>query len=263
MLDKIKVGFIGFGNMAQALAEGLIIKEVIKPNQIYACSKNWEKLYKNTKEKGMNPCKTSEELVKESDIVIIAVKPYLIPEVITPIKEILKKKIVISVAAGYSFEKYEALLSPGTSHLSTIPNTPVSIGEGIIIAENRHSLSDEEYQLVEELFSKIALLQFVDSKQLSIAGTLSGCGPAFTSMFIEALADAAVKHGLTREISYKLASQMVAGTGKLQIATGKHPGEMKDAVCSPGGTTIVGVATLERKGLRSAVIDAIDAIETK
>ena len=147
--------------------------------------------------------------------------------------------------------------------MSTIPNTPVSIGEGIIIAENRHSLSNEEYQLVEELFSKIALLQFVDSKQLSIAGTLSGCGPAFTSMFIEALADAAVKHGLTREISYKLASQMVAGTGKLQIATGKHPGEMKDAVCSPGGTTIVGVATLERKGLRSAVIDAIDAIETK
>lgn len=263
MLEKIKVGFIGFGNMAQALAEGLIIKEVIEPNQIYACAKNWEKLYKNTKEKGMNPCKTSEELVKESDIVIIAVKPYLIPEVITPIKEILKKKIVISVAAGYSFEKYEALLSPGTSHLSTIPNTPVSIGEGIIIAENRNSLSEEEYQLVEELFSKIALLQFVDSKQLSIAGTLSGCGPAFTSMFIEALADAAVKHGLTREISYKLASQMVAGTGKLQIATGKHPGEMKDAVCSPGGTTIVGVATLERKGLRSAVIDAIDAIETK
>ena len=263
MLDNIKIGFIGFGNMAKAMADGFIFKEAIKPNQIYACARNWDKLCANTIDKGINPCKTAEELVEKSDIVVIAVKPYLIPNVITPIREKLKGKIVISVAAGYSFEKYEALLCPGTSHLSTIPNIPVSIGEGIIIAENRHSLSKEEYKIVEELFSKISLLQLVDSNQLSIAGTLSGCGPAFTSMFIEALADAAVKHGLTRDVSYKLASQMVAGTGKLQIATGQHPGQMKDAVCSPGGTTIVGVAILERKGLRSSVIDAIDAIETK
>lgn len=249
--------------MAQALAEGFLYKKVLVANQIYACARDWDKLCANTQAKGMNACKTATELVNQSDVIIIAVKPYLIEEIITPIKDILQKKIVISVAAGYQFEKYESLLLPGTSHISTIPNTPVSIGEGIIIAENRHSLSEEEYKLVEELFSKISMLQFVDSNQLSIAGTISGCGPAFASMFIEALSDAAVKHGLPRDISYKLSSQMVAGTGKLQLATGKHPGEMKDAVCSPGGTTIVGVTTLERKGLRSAVIDAIDAIETR
>lgn len=261
MLENITIGFIGFGNMAQALANGLLFKNVVKPQQIYASAKNYEKLCKNTREKGMIPCKSTNELVEQCDIIIIAVKPFMIPEVITPIKELLEKKIVISVAAGYPFEKYEAILVPGTHHLSTIPNTPVSIGEGIIICENHHSLTKEEYDTVAELFTKIALLEIVDTKQLTVAGTLSGCGPAFVSMFLEALADGAVKHGLPRDISYRLASQMVAGTGKLQIETGAHPGAMKDAVCSPGGTTIVGVATLERKGLRSAVIEAIDEIE--
>lgn len=263
MIENTKIGFIGFGNMAKAIAEGLIIKNVVKPNQIYACARNWDNLCKSTEENGINACKTSQELVNESDIVIIAVKPNVIPSIIEPIKEDLKNKIVVSVAAGYTFDKYEELLLPGTAHLSTIPNTPVSIGEGIIVAEKRHSLSDKQHKLIDDIFSKIALLEFVDSNQLSIAGTISGCGPAFASMFIEALSDAAVKHGLTREASYKLASQMILGTGKLQIETGKHPGEMKDAVCSPGGTTILGVTTLDKKGFRGAIVDAIDAIEGK
>lgn len=263
MIENTKIGFIGFGNMAKAIAEGIIRKNVVKPNQIYACARNWDNLCKSTEENGINACKTSQELVNESDIVIIAVKPNVIPSIIEPIKEDLKNKIVVSVAAGYTFDKYEELLIPGTAHLSTIPNTPVSIGEGIIVAEKRHSLSDKQYKLIDDIFSKIALLEFVDSNQLSIAGTISGCGPAFASMFIEALSDAAVKHGLTREASYKLASKMILGTGKLQIETGEHPGAMKDAVCSPGGTTILGVTTLEKKGFRGAIVDAIDAIEGK
>lgn len=263
MIENTKIGFIGFGNMAKAIAEGLIIKNVVKPNQIYACARNWDNLCKSTEENGINACKTSQELVNESDIVIIAVKPNVIPSIIEPIKEDLKNKIVVSVAAGYTFDKYEELLLPGTAHLSTIPNTPVSIGEGIIVAEKRHSLSDKQHKLIDDIFSKIALLEFVDSNQLSIAGTISGCGPAFASMFIEALSDAAVKHGLTREASYKLASQMILGTGKLQIETGQHPGAMKDTVCSPGGTTILGVTTLEKKGFRGAIVDAVDAIEGK
>lgn len=113
------------------------------------------------------------------------------------------------------------------------------------------------------IFGKAALIVPVDTAQLSIAGTLAGCGPAFAAMFIEALADGAVKQGLPRALAYQLASQMVVGTGKLQLATGAHPGAMKDAVCSPGGTTIVGVAALERRGFRGAVIDAIDEIERR
>lgn len=261
--QDIRLGFIGFGNMAQAMAQGLLRKEALKAEQIYACAKDWEKLCRNTRDQGMHPCRGAREVAEHADIVVVAVKPYMIADVLPPIKDILQKKIVVSVAAGYPFEKYEGILLPGTHHLSTIPNTPVSIGEGIIICEKRHSLTEEEYRLVEALFSRIALVQSVETAQLSIAGTLSGCGPAFVSMFLEALADAAVLHGLPRALSYRLAAQMTAGTGKLQLASGCHPGAMKDAVCSPGGTTIVGVAALERKGLRSAVIDAIDAIENK
>ena len=175
----------------------------------------------------------------------------------------LQEKIVISIAANFPFAKYEQILLPNTHHLSTIPNTPVAIGEGIFICENTHSLSDEELDLFTKLLSTISIVQFVETKQLSIGGTIAGCGPAFASMFIEALADAGVMHGLARPVAYKLASQMIVGTGKLQLATNNHPGAMKDAVCSPAGTTIVGVATLERKGFRSAVIDAIDVIENK
>lgn len=259
----MKLGFIGFGNMAQALANGLIYKNSIKAEQIYACAKNWDKLCNNTTPKGFIPCKDSNELVENVDMVIIAVKPHLVEEVLTPIKEKLVGKIVISVVVNYTFDQYEKILLPNTHHLSTLPNTPVSVGEGIIVCENKNSLTYEEYESFVNLFSPIALIQKVETKNLGIAGTISGCGPAFTSMFIEALSDAAVMHGLPRDMSYKLASQMIVGTGKLQLITNTHPGIMKDAVCSPGGTTIVGVTTLERKGLRSSVIDAIDAIQKK
>ncbi len=259
----MKLGFIGFGNMAQALADGLIYKNAMEAEQIYACANNWDKLCSNTNPKGFIPCRDSNELVDNVDMVVIAVKPHLVEEVITPIKEKLVGKIVISVVVNYTFDQYEKILAPNTHHLSTLPNTPVSVAEGIIVCENKSSLSSEEYESFVKLFSQISLIENVETRNLGIAGIVSGCGPAFTSMFIEALSDAAVMHGLPRDISYKLASQMVVGTGKLQLITNAHPGIMKDAVCSPGGSTIIGVTTLERKGLRSSVIDAIDAIQKK
>ena len=263
MFNDLKLGIIGFGNMGGAIATGLIRQKALDGSQIYACAKNWDKLCKNTQEKGIHPCKTAKEVVDNADMVIIAVKPYMIEEVITPLKQELLHKTVISIAANFPFAKYEEILLPGTHHLSTVPNTPVSIGEGIFICENTHSLDEAELKLFTELFSTISVVQFVETNQLSIGGTVAGCGPAFASMFIEALADAGVMHGLSRSVAYRLASQMIVGTGKLQLETGNYPGAMKDAVCSPAGTTIVGVATLERKGFRSAVIDAIDAIEKK
>jgi pyrroline-5-carboxylate reductase len=259
----MNIGFIGFGNMAQALADGLLYKNAVKPEQIHACAKNWDKLVGSTVPKGFIPCRDTAELVDKSDMVVIAVKPYLVEEVVKPVRDKLAGKIVISVAVNYTFDKYEEILLPGTHHMSTLPNTPVKVGEGVIVCESKNSLTEEEYDTFVNLFSKIALIEKVDTKNIGIAGTISGCGPAFASMFKEALSDAAVMHGLPRELSYKLASQMVVGTGKLQLMTGAHPGAMKDAVCSPGGTTIVGVAALERKGLRSAVIDAVDEIQNK
>lgn len=257
------IAFIGFGNMAQAIAQGFIRCGALKETQIYACAKNWEKLCKNTAEMGVHPCRDAAEAANYADIVFICVKPYLVSSVVEPIAEILHDKIVISVAVGVTFEDYEKILLPGTHHLSTLPNTPVSVGEGIFICEEQHSLTASQWETVRELLSKISMVQTIPAAQLSIAGTISGCGPAFASMFIEALGDAAVLHGLPRQLSYELAGQMIAGTGKLLVESKKHPGVMKDAVCSPGGTTIKGVAALEQGGFRAAIINAVDTIEKK
>ena len=190
-------------------------------------------------------------------------KPYQVEAVLAPVREQLADKIVVSVAAGVTFDDCERMLAPGTHHLSIVPNTPVSVCEGFIVCERRHSLSDGEWRQVEALFSKIGLVLPMDTALLGISSAVCGCGPAVVAMFIEALGDAAVKHGVARADAYRMASQMIVGTGKLQLASGQHPGAMKDAVCSPGGTTIAGVAELERKGFRGAVIDAIDAIQNK
>ena len=153
-MSELKVGFIGFGNMAQAMAEGFLRTGALKPEQVYACARNWEKLCRNTEERGMHACRDAKEVADSADLVILAVKPYMIQEVTAPIREELKDKIVVSVAAGYPFEKLEQALLPGTHHLSTCPNTPVAVAEGIIVCEDKHSLTGEEFQMVKDLFEK-------------------------------------------------------------------------------------------------------------
>lgn len=257
----MKIGFIGYGNMAQAIAKGLITSGKMQADQIYACAAHYDKLCDNAKKAGIHPMETALEVVQQSDIVVLAVKPYLIETVVEPIKAYLAGKMVVSIAAGFNFEKYEAIFEAGTHHISTIPNTPVAVQEGIFVCEDNNSLTEEELAVFKDIFGAIALIEMVDSKHLSIAGTLSGCTPAFTAMYMEALADAGVKHGLTRPCAYRLAAQMITGTGKLYLENKEHPGQMKDAVCSPGGTTIKGVASLEKNAFRGSVIEAIDAIE--
>ena len=255
-LSTVRIAFLGFGNMASAMADGWIRSGAVKPEQLGAASRRQDVLEARTKARGMKAFATCEEAARWADVVVVAVKPHLVEGVVKPIRGILKDRLVLSVAVGRLFDFYESILESGTRHLSTLPNTPVSINEGIVICEARHSMTLDDEAFVEQLFAKLGLAEFADEKMMSAAGTLAGCGPAFAAMFIEALADGAVKHGVPRAAAYSLASQMLAGTAKLQLETGAHPGAMKDAVCSPGGTTIIGVAALERKGFRSAVIDA-------
>ena len=165
----------------------------------------------------------------------------------------------MSVAAGLLFDFYEDLLGAGSHHLSTIPNTPIAVGCGVIACEQKHSLATDEWETFTGLFGGIALIEPVAGHLLSTASAVAGCGPAFAAMFLESLADGGVKNGLPRATAYRLAAQMMAGTAQLHLATGTHPGAMKDAVCSPGGTTIKGVAALEAAGLRNALISAVDA----
>lgn len=260
-MEKLTIGFIGYGNMAQAIAKGLVDSGKVEGKQLVVCAKNYEKCCANAEKIGAQPMEDAREVVEQSDFVVIAVKPYLVEEVVAPLKEQLYHKVVISIAAGCDYHYYERILLSGTHHMSTIPNTPVAVGEGIWVCEEKHSLSDEEMMTFEEVFGAIGIIERVESKNLSIAGTMSGCTPAFTAMYMEALADAGVKHGLTRACAYRLAAQMLAGTGKLYLDHEQHPGMMKDAVCSPNGTTIKGVAALEKNGFRGVVIEAIDVIE--
>ena len=262
-LDKIKIGFLGFGNMAQAMAQGWIRPGNLKPDSLYATARNLEKLRNNTEALGIHAVDSTKEMIQEVDIVVLAVKPYQIQSVVEPIKDLLKDKIIFSVAANFTFDMFQEFLSDEYSHVSSVPNTPVSIGEGIIVVEEKHSLSNKEWKTLEEALQMLGLVQQVPTEQMSIAGTLAGCGPAFASLFLEALADGAVKYGLSRADAYALASQMISGTGKMYLETHEHPGVMKDKVTSPGGTTIKGVAALEEHGFRNAVIQAFDAIEGK
>lgn len=258
--DNFKIGFIGFGSMASAMADGWIAAGTVPPANLYACANRYEALLERTDARGMNAYQSAAELVDAVDLVVIAIKPHLIDEVLAPLAERLAAKPILSVAAGWDCARYEALL-PGTHHISTVPNTPVSICEGVIACERTHTLAEADHALVRTLLDALGSVVEVESRLLSVAGTVGGCGPAFIAMVIESLGDAAVKHGIPRADAYRMVSQMVAGTAKLQLTTGAHPGAMKDAVCSPGGTTIKGVAALEQAGLRSAFIQAIDAIE--
>lgn len=225
----MKVGFIGFGNMAQALAEGFAATGALKPCQIGACARDRAKLRRNTEPKGFLAFDDAARVAEFADMVIVAVKPHQVEAVLSPVKELLAGKIVVSVAAGMTFGKYETILAPGTHHLSTVPNTPVAVGEGIVVCERLHSLSDAEWKETERLFSHVGLVMQVDTPLLGLAGTICGCGPAFVAMFIEALADAAVKHGIARADAYRMVSQMVVGTGK--IAAGDGTASRRDEGC--------------------------------
>lgn len=258
MTDK-NLGFLGFGNMAQAMAEGLLKGRALPPERVFASASRPEKLAKAAGRLGIVPCRDNRETVERSDIVIAAVKPHLMEEVLSPLLDGLSGKALLTVASGWGFERLEALTGPSVRHLSLMPNTPVSVGEGVVLLEERHSLTAEELETVKELFRPLGTVETVPAAQMDAAGKLSGCGPAYAAMFLEALGDAGVRYGLPRALAYKLAAQTLAGTGKLQLETGLHPGAMKDAVCSPGGTTIRGVYALEQAGFRAAVISAVEA----
>ena len=254
-----RIGFIGFGNMAQAMAKGLVEHAGFDGGRITACAAHFDKLETSCKPLGANAVHTPAEVAEASDLVIVAVKPYMVADVLTPAREALAGKAVVSVAAGLLFDFYEDLLGAGSHHLSTIPNTPIAVGCGVIACEQKHSLATDEWETFTGLFDGIALIEPVAGHLLSAASAVAGCGPAFAAMFLESLADGGVKNGLPRATAYRLAAQMMAGTAQLHLATGTHPGAMKDAVCSPGGTTIKGVAALEAAGLRNALISAVDA----
>lgn len=254
------LGFIGMGNMAKAIAQGIIQSGKIESVNIYAYAPHQDKLKKNAENIGFMACESMDVLLKQADTVIMACKPYQIEAVLGAYKEELKNKALISIAAGWDYARYKPMLDESTRVQFIMPNTPAMVGEGVLLFEETNSLKEQERKELMEIFSALGLVEEIPSHLMGIAGTLTGCGPAFIDLVIEALGDAGVKYGVPRAQAYALVSQMILGSGKLQLATGEHPGVLKDNVCSPAGTTIRGVNALERAGMRAAFLDAIDAI---
>ena len=255
-----RIGFIGMGNMAQAIASGWISQKLLTPDQIYAYAPHYDKLKKNAEKIGFTACRDRKELLEACDVFLMACKPYQIEGILGEIKDDLKGKALLSVAAGWNYERYRAFLDPDTRFQYIMPNTPAMVGEGGLLFEETHSLEAEQRKKIMELFRALGKVEVIPDHLMGVAMAITGCGPAFIDMIIEGLGDAGVKYGLPRDKAYALTSQMILGSAKLQLETGEHPGLLKDKVCSPAGTTIRGVDALEHMGIRAAMIDAIDAI---
>ena len=256
----MKIGFIGMGNMAQALASGFIKYGRVKAQGLKAFAPNQKKLKENADKIGFTPAATLPELLEDSDIIILACKPYQMDTVLGEIKDLLKGKAVISVALGWNFKKWESEQIKDTRFQFVMPNIPVCTGEGVLIFEEENSLFDGERTDIMKLFESVGLITELPSRLIGICGAISGCGPAFANMFIEAYADAAVRYGIQRDKAYELVSATLMGAARMQLMTGEHPAVLKDKVCSPAGSTIKGVMALEREGFRKACQTSIDEI---
>ena len=261
-MAKYEAGFIGAGNMGGALATAAA-KQVTGERVAVACSSPAHSAA--AAERLGCRAAAPEEILGGSKFVFLGVKPQMIDGVVQSLAAPIaaSESIFVSMLAGVQLERLERLLGADKKIIRILPNTACAVGQGVVLYCANGNVTDGDLAAFCALMAAAGIVDPISEALIDAGCAITGCGPAFAYMFIEALADAAVKHGVARADAYRMASQMIVGTGKLQLASGQHPGAMKDAVCSPGGTTIAGVAELERKGFRGAVIDAIDAIQNK
>ncbi len=256
-LPKLKLGVIGMGQMGTALVDGLL--HVGVPHSDIGAFDLGD-IHEKAEKRGIIPFSEVKDMAEWADVIFVVVKPAYVKSALDPILEIVREKPVICCAAGVDFDQVEEIMGSDSHHLTVMPCIPVSVGKGTVLMETKHTLTRVQYRNVKEILDALGAAVEVPKAAFEGASTVTGCGPAFVAMYIEAMADAAVLCGVPRLLAYQLVSQTVAGTAELQLATKVHPGVMKDMVCSPAGTTIRGVRTLERSGFRAAVLNAISAI---
>ncbi len=253
-----KIGFYGTGNMGQAMIKGLIQSNLYQAADIWIYDVYQPLVEKLVNELGVTSAKESEDLIKNCDMLIFAVKPHVLPNVLKEMStNIATNQVVISVAAGVSIETIEGALSEKHKIIRVMPNTPALVGEAMSAVAKNRSVTASEYEEVIEMFRSFGSAEAIEESLIDAVVGVSGSAPAFVYLFIEALADGAVLEGMSRTQAYQFAAQTVLGSAKMVLETGQHPGVLKDMVTSPGGTTIEGIRVLEEKGFRSAVIEAV------
>lgn len=256
----MKIGFIGMGNMGGALAEGWIASGTLAAEEVLAYAPHQDKLHRNAERIGFRPFASLREMATEADLLLMACKPYQVEDVLAEIGDLLEDRPLLSVALGWDLARYRSALGEKGRIQFIMPNTPARVREGVFLFEEESSLKEEEVRTARKLFAALGKVFVLPTHLMGIGGAVSGCGPAFIDLMIEAFADAAVRYGIPRGTAYELVSQTVLGSAKLQLETGLHPAVLKDAVCSPGGSTIRGVAALEEKGFRAACQAAVEAV---
>jgi pyrroline-5-carboxylate reductase len=255
-----RLGFLGAGNMSSAIIKGLLHGDVLPARQIYVSDVKTERLDLLGQRHGVCTTLDNHVLVRECDVLVLAVKPQVIDKVLTEVAaDIRSEQLVISIAAGVPIEALAARMPAGARIVRAMPNTPATVQAGATaIAGGTHAREDD-LLLAKELFEAVGCVVVLDEALLDAVTGLSGSGPAYVMLIVEALADGGVKVGLHRDTALLLATQTVLGSARLLLESGEHPGRLKDMVTSPGGTAIAGLHTLESGALRKTLIDAVEA----
>lgn len=259
----MKIGFIGTGNMGQAILRGYLKTYPDRKQDVYAYNHHVEKAEALAEELGIHACGSIDELTERADLVMFAIKPYQFDDVIPQVADCVRRveggadKLIVSIAAGISIAYMESFFPEGMKIVRVMPNTPSLVGEGMASVSGNIYADEASIHAIVEIFSAVGKAAVVEEKLIDAVSGVSGSSPAFVYMFIEALADGAVEAGMKRDDAYQFAAQAVLGAAKMVLDTNIHPGQLKDQVCSPGGTTIEAVRYLEEKGMRASVMGAV------
>ncbi len=255
----MNLAVIGGGKMAHAMVFGILNTKRIEANNIYVSDK-FEAGLSDFAAAGMHTTTDNTVAASAADTILVAVKPDVYPSVLAELSKVdsAEKKLYISIAPGITVDAIKGYLGFDAKVIRTMPNTPAMVGEGMTAVFAPAPVTEAELSMALDLFNAFGKAAVISEKQMEAAVAVSGSSPAYVFMFIEALADGAVAGGIPRSLAYEFAAQAVLGSAKMVLETGKHPGELKDMVCSPGGTTIDAVAALEQGGFRAAVLDAME-----
>jgi pyrroline-5-carboxylate reductase len=259
ILASQTIGFIGAGNMAEALIRGLVRGGHIAADRITASAPRRERLDELSAAYAIAVTSDNREVARRAELVVLSVKPQILDKVLREVGDQLRPgALVISIAAGVDTETIEAAVTDGVRVIRAMPNTPALVGAGATaISAGRHA-SEADLATARAVFDAVGITVTLDESHLDAVTGLSGSGPAYIFLILEALADAGVKVGLSRRNAQRLAAQTVMGSAKLLLETDEHPGKLKDMVTSPGGTAIAGLHTLEEGGLRTTLINAVE-----
>lgn len=257
----MKIGFIGLGNMATAMIGGMLQKGMTEPENVIGCDKLPEAMEKIKDKFNITTVTKNADIAAQADVLFLAVKPLFLPEVIEEIRErVSADTLVVSIVAGRTLSwLQEAFARPELKLIRCMPNTPALVLAGCTGVCAGENVSARELEKAVELLGSFGKASVVPERLMDVVVGISGSSPAYVFLFIEAMADEAVAAGMPRSQAYEFAAQAVLGSAKMVLETGKHPGELKDMVCSPGGTTIEAVKVLEEKGFRGVVMDAVAA----